>query len=177
MSHPGSQGVREARWRAHSTGRPGCIDDSCGRPGGADGSSGTGTLRPKFRSPRMKRQPVAKDRLPGKRRRQYQASRKHTGKSPQPVTKYGSSRKRTRLSRRREKGTFCGKKEAEEEEDPWREFGMAEAGHADGDSAQAHDGVSEALLGIIDTLIQEHPQERMRWGRSATPQQCSCAGR
>ena len=43
--------------------------------------------------------------------------------------------------------------EAEEEEEPWREFGMNEAGNAAGDSAQAHDSVSEAVQGLVDTFI------------------------
>ena len=50
--------------------------------------------------------------------------------------------------------------EAEEEEEPWREFGMDEAGHAAGDSAQADDGVSEAVQGLADTQFQLHPQAR-----------------
>ena len=50
--------------------------------------------------------------------------------------------------------------EAEEEEEPWREFGMNEAGNAAGDSAQAHDSVSEAVQGLVDTQFQLDPQAR-----------------
>ena len=54
--------------------------------------------------------------------------------------------------------------EAEEEEEPWPEFGMNEAGNAAGDSAQAHDSVSEAVQGLVDTQIQQDTQDRGSWG-------------
>ena len=50
--------------------------------------------------------------------------------------------------------------EAEEEEVLWREFGMDEAGNAAGDSAQAHDSVSEAVQGLDDTQFQLDPLAR-----------------
>ena len=50
--------------------------------------------------------------------------------------------------------------EADDEVEPWREFGMDEAGHATGDSAQADDGVSEAVQGLAYTQFQQDPHER-----------------
>ena len=50
--------------------------------------------------------------------------------------------------------------EAEEEEEPWREFGMDEVRNAAGDSAQAHDSVSKAVQGLFDTQFQQDTQAR-----------------
>ena len=44
-----------------------------------------------------------------------------------------------------------------EEEDPWCEFGMDEAGHIEGNGAQDHGDVLEALPNLIDTLLQKDP--------------------
>ena len=140
--------AREARRWAHRMVRPGSIDDSSGRSRSAGLSGKIGHQLHSTCSPGSTRDSTA--RLGNWR---YADSTILLGRA------HNQSQSTNSPPSRRQRSTSGGKWRRKKEE-PWREFGMNEAGNATGDSAQAHDSVSEAVQGLVDTQFQLDPQAR-----------------